>query len=146
MSGTQSKVHGKARVRPTLVRATGESYTPKSSTDTSWNPNLTVGTMNGDGQLAPIANPIEGADPEVSFSLEHDDVRGLRDAGFKVGDLIAINFTASVAGLEDFDVSCLRVTLVFGEEKLGSNVMMAFTLKCQDITIDDVSIVELAAE
>lgn len=143
MAGTQSRAHSAVRVKTTFVGETGGQFKPKSLMDLSWNPNHSVSAMHGDGQVAPIAHVMGHADPSVSLSLEHADVKELVDT-FGIGARVSVNFTAPAIGtVAAFDVEIVGAVLALGEHSVTTEgIRNSLELKCQDIKHDGVSIVE----
>lgn len=143
MSGTQSRAHSAVRVKTTFINEAGAQFKPKSLMDIAWNPNHSVTAMHGDGQVAPIAHVMGHADPSVSMTAEHADLKALLDA-FGVGARLSINFTAPAIGtVAAFDVEIVGAVFVPGEHSVGTEgIRNSLELKCADIKHDGVSIVE----
>lgn len=142
MSGTQSRAHSAVRVKTTFIGEDGSQFKPKSLMDIAWNPNHSVTAMHGDGQVAPIAHVMGHADPSVSMTAEHADLKAL--LAFGVGARLSINFTAPAIGtVPAFDVEILGAVFVPGEHSVGTEgIRNSLEMKCQDIKHDGVSIVE----
>lgn len=143
-TGTQTRAHGKARVKPTFVSESGTIFQAKTITDVSWNPNISTEYVPGAGQLRPVAVVVSEAQPKVSFKLEHDDARGLI-AACAPGSGCTLRFTATTPGLDPFDVEIDVPVVVYGQQDLGAMVSMSFEWAALDIKIDNLSIIEREA-
>jgi hypothetical protein len=139
-TGTQTRVHGKARVKPTFVAETGK-YTAKTMTDIKWGPDVSTEPVRGAGSILVVAHAVSESSPKVSFQLEHDDLRAVR-ALLRPGDLCSITFTATQAPLDPFDVAIEGCTVIYGEGTLDAATMYSLEWPCIDIKIDGLSIVE----
>jgi len=145
-TGTQSRVHGTARVKPTFISASGGKFTAKTMTDISWDPSISTEAVRGSGSIKVVAHAVNESDPKVSFSLEREDARSVR-AILPPGALASITFTAPAIGnLEAFDVEILEATVIWGSTELGAVAMVKCEWPCTDIIEDGVSIIEIDEE
>lgn len=142
MAGTQSKVYGITKIKPTwiLEDGSGKRYTPKSAMDLEWGPGLKYSYAHGAGDAKPYAILEENAEPSYKASIEHDDFRALTElAGngwFRKS--WTIQHTATMTGQDNLDIT-IEGARLGGDEKAGPQIMADVGAPCLDIKINGIS-------
>mgnify|MGYP003426955223 CR=1 FL=1 len=142
MAGTQSKVHGVTRIKPTwiLEDGSGLQFTPKSAQDLGWDPGLKYGYAHGAGAIGPYTTTVENAEPSYKATIEHDDFRAITEQAGPgwAKKTWTIQHTATMTGLDNLDIKITGARLM-GSEETGPVIMADVGAPCTDIFVNGIS-------